>query len=430
MKVKKEHQVYSYFRKLTLENIRCFGKKQSVEFYKENQSYPNWTVIIGNNGTGKTTILRTLALMLLFRREGSQWRKFVEGSYFLRKGDKPGLKPLIHIEVDSCREGEKVYTRQDFVLDVSKGDISLDGLSQGPYLEESANGLRIFAYGASRTIAESALTKEQDFPAISLFDENATLVNAEEWLVQADYLSMKDKNLAERRDQIKSLLMKLFKNEISDIEITTQNQKPAVLFKTAHGWVNLHNLSLGYKTLIAWMVDFARGMFSKYPDSPNPLAEPAVLLIDELDLHIHPKFQYSLIDFLSKTFPKTQFIVTAHSPLIVQSASQANIVLLKKRGDSIKIENDPAIVRNWRIDQVLTSDLFGLKAAREPVAEKKIRRRRDLLRLQKRNEEQEKELASLDEELQDLPVTESYDALKAIEIIKKAAQEIEDGTNR
>ena len=53
-----------------------------------------------------------------------------------------------------------------------------------------------------------------------------------------------------------------------------------------------------------------------------------------------------------------------------------------------------------------------------------------MLRLQKRNEEQEKELASLDEELQDLPVTESYDALKAIEIIKKAAQEIEDGTNR
>lgn len=422
-----QHPIHSYFKKLTLENVRCFGQKQSMQFYKDGQSYPNWTVLIGENGTGKTTILRTLALMLLFHWRGSQWRKFVDGFYFFRE---QGIKPIIQIEIESYLQGEKISTPDSLRIEIKNGDIFLDGSSQDPHLEEFANTLDIFAYGASRKISESALTKEQDFPAISLFDEHADLINAEEWLVQADYLSMKDESLAQRRDQVKNLLRKLFRDEITDIEITTQNQKPTVLFKTPYGRVDLHNLSLGYKTLIAWMVDFARGMFTKYPQSSNPLAEPAILLIDEIDLHIHPKFQYHLIEFLSKTFPKTQFIVTAHSPLIVQSASKANIVLLKKKGDSIKVENDPEIVRNWRIDQVLTSDLFGLKGARDPETEKKIRRRRQLLRLDKRTEKQEKELASLDEALGNLPVTESPEALKAIQIIKKAAKKRKDDTDR
>jgi transcriptional regulator with XRE-family HTH domain len=123
---------------------------------------------------------------------------------------------------------------------------------------------------------------------------------------------------------------------------------------------------LGYKTLIAWMVDLASRMFDRYPDSPNPLAEPAVVLIDEIDLHLHPKWQRTLMSYLSERFPNTQFIATAHSPLVVQAASDANVVLLRREGDHVVIDNNMKDIHGWRVDQILTSDLFGLESARPP----------------------------------------------------------------
>ena len=98
---------------------------------------------------------------------------------------------------------------------------------------------------------------------------------------------------------------------------------------------------------MAWMVDFASRMFDLYPESENPLAEPAVVLIDEIDLHLHPKWQRELLDYLSNLFPNTQFIVTTHSPLIVQSAvaRDANIVVCRREGDHVVIDQSIEAVR-------------------------------------------------------------------------------------
>jgi predicted ATP-binding protein involved in virulence len=105
--------------------------------------------------------------------------------------------------------------------------------------------------------------------------------------------------------------------------------------------VGIHQLGLGYRTMLTWMVDFAAGLFDRFPESKNPLEEPAVLLLDEIDLHLHPKWQRTIIDYLTGKFPNTQFIVTAHSPLLVQSAEGANIVLLRRQDNEIIIDNDP-----------------------------------------------------------------------------------------
>nr|WP_239015299.1 AAA family ATPase [Archangium violaceum] len=151
----------------------------------------------------------------------------------------------------------------------------------------------------------------------------------------------------------------------------------------------MRNLSLGYRTLIAWMVDLASRLFERYPESPNPLAEPAVVLVDEIDLHLHPTWQRQLIGYLTERFPNTQFIVTAHSPLVVQSATDANIVVLKREGDHVVIDNDVESIRGWRVDQLLTSDLFGLETARPPQLEDFLKARTALLskpRLTKKDE--------------------------------------------
>ena len=65
--------------------------------------------------------------------------------------------------------------------------------------------------------------------------------------------------------------------------------------------------------------------------------------------------------------------------MIVQAATDANLVLLKREGDHVVIENDPETIRGWRVDQILTSELFGLETARPPDMEKLLIRRKELL---------------------------------------------------
>ena len=76
----------------------------------------------------------------------------------------------------------------------------------------------------------------------------------------------------------------------------------------------LKNWGFGYQTTLTWLVDFCKRMFELYPDADNPLHGEAVVLVDEIDLHLHPKWQRDLVPTLSKIFPNVQFIVTTHSP--------------------------------------------------------------------------------------------------------------------
>ena len=200
---------------------------------------------------------------------------------------------------------------------------------------------------------------------------------------------------------------------------------PRVEFQTPYGWVALDQLSLGYRTMMAWTVDVARRLFERYPDSPNPLAEPAVVLVDEIDLHLHPQWQRQIIDFLSERFPNTQFIVTAHSPLVVQAAANANIVLLRREGDHVVIENDLEAIRNWRVDQILTSDLFGLESARPPHLDEYFKERREILSQGPLDEAAKERLAELEEKIGELPGGETPDEMRAMDIIRRAAAWLE-----
>jgi predicted ATP-binding protein involved in virulence len=95
--------------------------------------------------------------------------------------------------------------------------------------------------------------------------------------------------------------------------------------------------------LIAWVVDFARRLYVLNPRSSNPLAGPAVVCVDEIDLHLHQRWQRNLMNFLSDVFPKTQFICTAHNRTVAQAVPRdANLVLLRRKGDHVEIHNHAA----------------------------------------------------------------------------------------
>ena len=261
----------------------------------------------------------------------------------------------------------------------------------------------------------------------SLFSDDVDLINAEEWLLQADYAASRaskgNTRAQERLDQIIDILINLLP-DVLDIRFSAPENEiapPVVEFQTHYGWVRLKDLSLGYRTLLTWMVDLASRLFDRYPHSENPLAEPAVVLVDEIDLHLHPQWQRTLLSFLSERFPNTQFIATAHSPLVVQAAQDANVVLLRREGDHVVIDNDVERIKNWRVDQILTSELFGLESARPPQIDSALEEREKILSKARLTKADEKRLAALEAQIGDLPTGETPEDLQAMDVIRRAA---------
>jgi predicted ATP-binding protein involved in virulence len=127
------------------------------------------------------------------------------------------------------------------------------------------------------------------------------------------------------------------------------------------------------------------------------------------------------MDFLTERFPNTQFIVTAHSPLVVQAAQNANIVLLRREGDRVIIENNPEIIQNWRVDQVLTS-VFELPSSRPPQVEALIKRHDEILAKPALTDADEIELQRLSKQIGPLPTAENLDDIEAMDIIRQAAK--------
>lgn len=403
-----------WFKSISLENVRSFGTKQTIDFTDKDGNAARWNVILGDNGTGKTTVLKGVLIMAQSQQSMAETGADLTELWRFNK-EYIGAKIVGLLSKSNEDLAIGFIVEKGMIIDNVKHNVG----STARFTHKFKIEINISAYNAARRISLSSLSEKKSNQISSFFSENNDLINAEEWLIQSDYISLREKKFSGQYSKVLSLLKTLFQSEVSDIYIDTKSGSPKVFFKTHYGDVRLHELSLGYKTLIAWMVDFAKGLFDRYPDSENPLAEPAVCLVDEIDLHLHPKFQRTIIQFLTDTFPNTQFIVTAHSPLIVQSAEDANIILLKREGDETHVA-DGIDVHSWRIDQILSSDLFGGVSGRPAKTEERMQRRRALLLKDDRTDAENQELEKLEEELGMLTASESKEALKALELIGKA----------
>lgn len=432
-----------YFSELRLENVKCFREPVTLNFLNEDKSdWRRWTVILGDNGVGKTTLLQALASFEMYSRRGIPTGQSVLGfrdygmdNFLFKTGG--GIFANTFGNSHSGSNTTSEYTLQKFC---ERGDLVLDAFSTSGTLKDAlilhdkvdesvGEKLVIFSYGGNRIMSKSSLG--DDFflkNAATLFDDEAVLINAEEWLLRLDYAASKESDLkesaAKKREQIKDTLRELLPDihEIKILDPTKDQLTPSVSFNTDFGWLNIHELSLGYRSMIAWVIDLAARMYARYPDSDNPLSEPAIVLVDEIDLHLHPKWQRNIFKYLSERFPATQFIVTAHSPLIVQSAPEdVNLVVLRKNGNTVVIDQEIENVRKWRIDQILTSDLFGLDSARSPEIEAKMKERVALVKKGKLSVDEEKRLKELDELAYSLPTADSASDIEAMEIIRKAA---------
>ncbi|OAD19163.1 ATP binding protein [Candidatus Thiomargarita nelsonii] len=114
----------------------------------------------------------------------------------------------------------------------------------------------------------------------------------------------------------------------------------------------LDQLSDGYRTTLALVMDLARRMAQANPQ--NTLASEAIVLIDEVDLHLHPLWQQHVLVDLMRTFPNTQFIVTTHSPQVLTSIKPEHIIHLRRSGGEIIAETTDSYSYGAKSGKVLT----------------------------------------------------------------------------
>ncbi len=321
MKKETENNNAIYFKSLTIENLNCFKGKHTFNFSEDKDKHTQWTVILGNNNTGKTTILRALA-------------KALENKLFLSQAS---LFP----------ELEKI-------------NYNFYNLN-----EKNTDNLLIYGYGISRRPGLEHRSRnyytKKSFDTVTLFNDNRTLINFEEWLNELEQAKIRNKKAIDVLYKIKEILTSEILPDIKDFKFqTTGDFKNYVLFQTDFGWVRFRELGYGYQTTIAWIIDLMKKMFERYPDSENPLKEPAIVLIDEIDLHLHPEWQRKIIKFVGGLFPNTQFIATTHSPLVIQSADKINVIVLQKNGDHINVKHSEfSTFKGWSVEEIL-SELMEL----------------------------------------------------------------------
>ena len=443
-----------YFTKLVLENIRSFSERQELTLDGGDGRPAQWTLIVGDNGVGKTTLLQCLARMRPVFNEPSDENsgptpdpvepEFAgeENNDVLNAYARSGANTVARLE-GQLSYGVPLIGRRaprrgtiSTWLNITRENDRLADFKRGGESPRNVEEPLVLAYGAGRHPKTTDLDKSIATGLVeSLFKVESALHDAEDLLYRLEFGSLKRDRQARRRLLgLKRMLVEVLPDVVrpQDIEIlgppisASTSETKGVWVATDYGKVPLSRLSLGYQTVFAWTLDIAWRLLERYPDSENPLREPAIVIVDEIDLHLHPRWQRAIREHLIGHFPNVQFIATAHSPLMAQSSLGGNLAVLRKQQDHTEILNDPTIIKEWRLDQVITSDLFGLGSARPPEVERLFDRRRELIEKKRLSTKEQQELKELDAQVGDLPTAESPDDHNAMEIIRRAAAALND----
>lgn len=342
--------------KLELQNVKCF-KHETLNFIKPETDEPlSVCALVGANGSGKSTILKAIVaafsvLMPLYRGE-----LFSDNAVSL---GKDSLEIDIKLQL-TLNEMERIGYEKNF-LDICYqhltnlvGNQISDKLVVPSKLEEKdfdnyasavANLLwdegvgLIMYYDPFRYVSD----KNPQGPNIQI-DEDAKEgalssnlnkqgenhyrdLSLKQWIYNMDYLRLKDPT--QRNNDIFDHMVKAFDLLMSPLEFEKIDQKGSLIFKNEkeNELLSIDMLSDGFKSIFSIVLDIIRRLaLAPELEEEEFYKKEAVILIDEIDCHIHPKWQRKLMPALRKLFPNCQFIITTHSPYILDGLQSYEIL--------------------------------------------------------------------------------------------------------
>lgn len=297
-----------------------------------------WLMLLGENAAGKSTILHALALALV----GDQYRERtvseldIDLGSLVRKGASTGE---VRIWLSGATEPRILRIHSDGRVETSGRDAQL----------------MILAYGSTRLLPRREQPESQNprYARIeNLFDPFVPLVDAQSWLLKA----------AEQEFDYAAIAIKKGLSLELDRELVRQD---GVVGLIEHGKLtSLSMLCDGYQTVIALIVDILSIVI---PAWKTPDLAQCVVLIDEVGNHLHPSWKLRFVESMREIFPGMQVVATTHEPLCLRGLREGEIAVLKKgqRGGISLVAALPSI-EGMRVDQILTSEHFGLSSTLDP----------------------------------------------------------------
>lgn len=396
-----------YIDHIQLNDFRTF-RQESIDFVHPDQVFedknasgkeptiavpkPRWAninLLMGNNGSGKTTLLKAIAIAALgpavedarlpiyrlIRREpGAELTSstveeaVIEARFTAHEQDAHGtdLPPgPLESRVTISRIGDIERIRWSHS----------DEKPWHPIYSAESDAYFFVGYGATRRVenrdvidpgARQANSFIRAQRLRSLFEESYSLVPLSYWLPPLG------KDNPGRFTQVKHLIDRLL--EHTGYTFTGEREMGEYLFEKGGLVVPFPALSDGYRAYLGWIGDLLYHVCQTCPSGKKLAENRGIVMVDEIDLHLHPRWQMTVMQTLATALPNLQFIVTSHSPLLVGSLEWMNILLMKPgRQQSSNVKRIPSAVHGLDADQILLSQFFGLTSTRAPGKKRRLK---------------------------------------------------------
>lgn len=387
-----------YISKIVLRNIRGF---ESLEFDLDrgDETFAGWTVFTGSNGSGKSSLMRAIATCLAGRDTIRALETSFQGWIREPSNGSPATISLdvVSVRGDESRKGQptkKPFTArlelkpnglEPFLVDASPKKNKKKAVAEDTIWSSNSRGWFACGYGPFRRIfgaspdAQRTMTSPRTNAWVTLFKEEASLLEADKWLRDLDYQALEGKqDKKKQRDIVLRILQDDFLPKA--IQIDRLSSSGLSLIDKNGVCLSWTAMSDGYRAALALLADILRHIIQSYGtenlieehDGHPSVSHSGVVLIDEIDAHLHPEWQREIGFWLKRHFPKIQFLVTSHSPIILQAADPNGLFVLPDPGSGdaprrVGDEEYRKVIASTP-DTALLSEAFGLQNTRSPLA--------------------------------------------------------------